>query len=300
MSTDAQEKQEDAKSQVDERRTAWHPMLVTVFEQLVPAGWKVIPELLLNRLPQRVDIVIIRLEGTPTTTVRKLHSIFDYLRKHTLIEFKGPTDDLEAIDALTLLGYACQYMAMNKVFEPDDVRLMVVADRIPPSFVKQIERLGGTFAPTNNGLWQGTLAGLSLHGIELREAYKAGQSENLLYIFCKKFLKHPGVEKPVDEEDWAMYRLLRKQVVQFWRNPETMNVRHIDIAEERLQEAIDQYIQEMPLEKRFKGATPEQLAARLTPEQLAACLTPEQRLAGLTLEQILAALPPELARKLRA
>lgn len=149
-------------------RTAWHPMLVSVFERFLPNGWRIIPELLLNRLPQRVDIVVIRLEGTATSPVRKLHSIFDYLGKHTLIEFKGPTDDLGAFDALTLLGYGCQYMAMNKVVEPNDMRLMVVADRISRPFVQQIERMAGTLVAKGNGLWQGHVAGLSLHGVELR------------------------------------------------------------------------------------------------------------------------------------
>ena len=34
-------------------------MLVTLLETFAPAGWKVIPELLLHRLPQRVDILIL-------------------------------------------------------------------------------------------------------------------------------------------------------------------------------------------------------------------------------------------------
>ena len=84
--------------------TAWHPMLVAALEAYLPSGWQLIPELLLSRLPQRVDIVILELLGTTPGVARKLLSIFNFLRPHTLIEFKGPTDDLAAEDALVLLA----------------------------------------------------------------------------------------------------------------------------------------------------------------------------------------------------
>src|SRR5215208_1605404 len=94
--------------------TAWHPMLVAVLEAYLPSGWQLIPELLLSRLPQRVDIVLLELVGTVPGVPRKLLSVFNFLRPHTLIEFKGPTDDLAAEDALVLLAYAAQYMRLKK------------------------------------------------------------------------------------------------------------------------------------------------------------------------------------------
>jgi hypothetical protein len=50
-----------------------------------------IAEFLLARQSQRVDIVVIRKVDVVQDPVKKLHSIFDYLRAHTLIEHKGPT-----------------------------------------------------------------------------------------------------------------------------------------------------------------------------------------------------------------
>jgi hypothetical protein len=70
--------------------TAWHPLLVALLEIFLPAGWLLIPELYLSRLPQRVDIVILELVGEVPGSARRLHSIFDHLRRHTLIEHKGP------------------------------------------------------------------------------------------------------------------------------------------------------------------------------------------------------------------
>src|SRR4051794_11436780 len=88
-------------------RTAWHPLLVALLERFLPKGYKLIPEMLLGRLSQRVDILVVRLEAEPGP-VEKLHSILDYLAAHTLIEHKGPTDDLAGEDVLVLLGYAYQ------------------------------------------------------------------------------------------------------------------------------------------------------------------------------------------------
>lgn len=283
--------------------TAWHPMLVKLFDQFLPGGWKLSAEFLLNRLPQRVDIVVIRLDGTPTTKARKIRSVFEHLRKHTLVEFKGPTDDLEAIDVLTLLAYACQYMAMHRIYEPDDMRLMVVADRIPPSFIQQVERMAGKFVAVGNGLWRGHIAGLSLHGVELREAHKAAPSERLLYVFSKAFLKEPAAIEPLDKDELEMYRLLSQQVVQFRRQRATMALRDVDLAEKCFEEVVEKFLQGLPPEQRLAGLTPEQVLAHYTPERLFASLTPEQRFAGLTPEQIAAALTPEaleiIARKAR-
>ena len=149
-----------------ESLTAWHPMLVMVLESFLPSGWQLIPELLLSRLPQRVDMVILELVGSAPGVAHKLLSIFDYLRPHTLIEHKGPTDDLAAEDALVLLAYGAQYMRLKKLKDPADLCLMVIADRIPPTFVDQVARLKGSFTQVGKGLWQGELAGAVLHGVE--------------------------------------------------------------------------------------------------------------------------------------
>lgn len=94
-------------------------MLVALLEYYLPAGWQLLPEFLLGRLPQRVNIVVLRLVQQAADPARRLHSIFNHLRPHTLIEHKGPTDEIEPGDALTLLGYAAQYMRLNKLSEPD-------------------------------------------------------------------------------------------------------------------------------------------------------------------------------------
>ncbi len=168
-----------------ESTTAWHPMLVALLELYLPEGFQLLPEFLLSRLPQRVDIVVIRRVHEAAGRARKIHSILDHLRAHTLIEHKGPTDDLEPGDALTLLGYAAQYMRMAKVGDPSELCLMVVCDRIPSGFVAQVERMRGSLSRMGSGLWHGEVAGLLLHGVETREACRGGITERLLYAFSR-------------------------------------------------------------------------------------------------------------------
>jgi hypothetical protein len=269
--------------------TAWHPMLVALLEFYLPGGWKLLPELLLGRLPQRVDVVVLRLVDAIAGTARKLHSVFDHLRPHTLIEHKGPTDDLEPWDALTLLAYAGQYMRLARVSDPDDVCLMVICDHIPVGFVRQIEKMGGTFEALGAGLWRGKMAGLLLRGIETRLAYRTGPSEHLLYTFSRAYLSDPEALLPLDSEEARVYTLLYQQVEQFRKQRGTMAIRDNEAAQKSYEEVIAEIVAQLPPAQRLAG---------LAPEQRLAGLAPEQRLAGLDRDHQALALPIDVLRVL--
>ena len=279
-----------------EALTAWHPMLVAALETYLPSGWQLIPELLLSRLPQRVDIVILELVGTAPGVARKLLSIFEFLRPHTLIEHKGPTDDLAGEDALVLLAYGAQYMRLKKLKDPAELCLMVVCDRIPPAFVEQVERLGGCFTKVGKGLWQGELAGAALHGVETGEASQRSPTERLLYTFSRAFLTNPRGGLPLDEETRRVYALLQNQVEQFRRIRGATAMKDYELMKMSMEELL------RPAFERMAEEEPEKLARMLPPEALAKALTLEQRLAGLTPEQLtelLEALPPEVREQIK-
>ncbi|HRI69561.1 MAG TPA: hypothetical protein PK156_35260, partial [Polyangium sp.] len=261
--------------------TPWHSLFALAVKRFAPNDRETSSEVSLSRLPLRVDILVVQRENVAPAVAYKFCSIFDHARKHTLIEYKGVTDDLEPADVFTLLAYAGLYMREHGVFDPDDICLMVVADRIPNAFVAQIERMGGEFVPVGNGLWKGHLAGLPLHGVELREAYKSGPSERLLYAFTRAFLEDHGLIKLLDSDEMRVYRLLSEHVRQLGMNRRTMDMKDLDLAAKTYEEALNDLI---------ALAKPEQCLARLTPEQRLAGLAPEQRLAGLAPEQRLAGL----------
>jgi hypothetical protein len=242
-----------------EPTTAWHPMLVALLEIYLPDGWQLFPEFLLGRLPQRVDIVVVRRIHEPLEAARKIHSILHHLRPHTLIEHKGPTDDLEPGDALTLLGYAAQYMRMNKLADPAELCLMVVCDRIPRGFVEQIRRLGGKLSSTGGGLWGGELAGMIMHGVETREAYRASPTERLLYAFSRAFLTAPaGV--PLDAEERQVYHSLYQQVEQFRRERGDMAIRDFEALQKSDEEFTAMWLARVKPEKRLQGLSSEEIA----------------------------------------
>lgn len=275
-----------------EATTAWHPLLVALLEMFLPSGWQLIPELLLSRLPQRVDIVIIERTGVAPGPVSRLHSIFDHLRAHTLIEHKGPTDDLASEDALVLLGYGAQYMRLKRLKEPSEVCLMVIADHVTPGFVQQVARLGGRFAQVGTGLWEGELAGAALHGVETKDVVHTGSSERLLYAFSRAFIDNPRGGPPLDEEGRRVYSLLRDQVEQLRRSRGSEPMKYEEMMQKSLDELLAPVIKAMPLEQRLALITPEELASILTPEQIAAAKTPEQLAEALKLAQLARALTP--------
>jgi hypothetical protein len=189
------------------------------------------------------------------------------------MEYKGVTDDLEPSDVFAMLAYACQYMILESISDLGEMCLMFVADHIPAPFVARIKKMRGSFVPIGNGLWRGKLAGLRLHGVALRDAYKAGPSERLLYLFTRAALKDPQAlarRNELDEEDLLTYDLLHQYVQQFRRDPMTMNMKDLDLADKRLEEAIKTVVSHASVEMRLEGLTPEQILAGLAPEQLQA------------------------------
>jgi hypothetical protein len=81
----------------------------------------------------RIDLVIVRRRrpGAPPAP-HLLTSVVGQLAEHTIIHFKGPTDELERDDARMLLAYALQYLVVAEIEDPGDVALRVVAPRLPP------------------------------------------------------------------------------------------------------------------------------------------------------------------------
>ncbi len=288
----------------DERvRTAWHPLLGYVIEKLAAAEIKVVCEFALNQLPQRADMLLL-CRAKQVKPARKLTTIFDYALEHTIFEFKGPTDDLSAKDVDRLIGYVGQYMSKYGLLEPGKVCVMVAADRMSEAFVERVKLFGGTFVDTGKGVWRGQLLkGVTLHGVELREAYKRAPSERMLYMFTREFLVNPGGVKLLDGEDWRLYNQLCRLIEQFKKEPRNMALKNIDLASESLQEARAEFVQSLSLDERLVGLTPEQRLIGLTPEerftgltleQVFARYTPEERVKGLTREELL-----ELAHKLQ-
>jgi hypothetical protein len=91
-------------------RTWWHPLLARLMDHLLCGGYSVQEEVLVGKLPLRVDILLVRREGGGLSEAsrRDLSVLVPLLNRYTLIEFKGPTDSVEPGDAAQLFG--CSFL----------------------------------------------------------------------------------------------------------------------------------------------------------------------------------------------
>jgi hypothetical protein len=138
--------------------TAWHPVLVALLERVLPRGfYQCISEFQLTREPLRIDVVVVwrSRPGTPPAP-RLLASVVGDLADHTLVHFKGPTDELERDDARMLLAYALQYLVVAEIEDPAPIALRVVAPRLTPRFVEGLRALGCELTTTAAGTRDGS------------------------------------------------------------------------------------------------------------------------------------------------
>ena len=79
-------------------RTLWHPLLVRLLGHSLSSAYTVHDEVLVGKMPLRVDILLVRREKgeLPESKRREVSALLPLLNRFTLLEFKGPTDSLEA------------------------------------------------------------------------------------------------------------------------------------------------------------------------------------------------------------
>jgi hypothetical protein len=273
--------------------TAWHPILVALLEHVLSGGfYQCISEYQLSREPLRIDIVVVRRSrpGTPPAP-HLLVSIVGDLADHTLVHFKGPTDELERDDARMLFAYALQYLVVAELHDPALVALRVVASRLTSRFVEALRLLGCELTTMAEGVHEGRLGVFPLRVIETVPA-NARPGEHLLYTVTPGMLADPGGVPALSGEESEVFYALQEHVEQLRHPLPKMKRRHMKDADkvvESFEKAMVSILARMPPEQRLAG---------LAPEQRLAGLAPEQRLAGLTKAQTVLALPDEMLRAL--
>jgi hypothetical protein len=273
--------------------TAWHPVLVALLEHVLPGGFfQCLSEFQLSREPLRIDVVVVRRRrpGTPPAP-RLLVSIVGDLADHTLVHFKGPTDELERDDARMLFAYALQYPVVAELEDPGLVALRVVASRLTPRFVEALKLLGCALTTTEAGVHEGRLGVFPLRVIETVPVNgRAG--EHLLYTVTPGMLADPGGVPALSGEESEVFYALSEHVEQLRHPLPGVKRRHMKDADKvvkSFEKAMASIIARMP---------PEQVLRAYAPEQRVAGLAPEQRLVGLTEAQAVLALPDAVLRGL--
>jgi len=273
-------------------RTAWHPLLILLLELLLPGElWQVIAEYALTREPRRIDAVIVRrVADASRWHPEYLHSVLDGLAEHNIVHFKGATDALERADALQLLSYAYQYMALEGLESTNDVALRVVAPTLTPRFHTQLVALGGVLAETAvRGVHEGTFNGFGLRLVETSVAWPH-PGEHLLYAVSPACINDPSRPRAFDDRERDVYYRLLQGITQLARDPKWKAImKDAALVKDATSKALLDLLAILPAEVRLAG---------LGPDERLAGLRPDERLAGLPPAQTVLALPDEILQVL--
>ena len=126
-------------------RTWWHPLLARLLDFELATAYAVRDEVLVGKLPLRVDILLIRREAGQLSEAarRDLAVLVPLLNRFTLIEFKGPTDTLEPGDLAQLVGCAFLWHSQQAERIPQaDVSLVVLAPSVNEAIRDELRCLG--------------------------------------------------------------------------------------------------------------------------------------------------------------
>lgn len=294
-------------------RTFWHPPAVTLIDVALPEQFVLHTEFSLRRLPQRIDLLIIRREAPSPASFPFLPALLSQLTEITLLEFKGGTDAVQADDPSILLGYACQYeqhwraeearrlklqrrrdkQDKRPVIEPGverslpELSMGFIAPRLTPAFLRGLASWGGGLELLRPGLHLGRLASRSLFFIETEEIWRHSREDRFFYVLTRDFLQKGLPTEDMTDEELAVYnkvehwfaRVLKEKSMMFRED----KIRQIKEENRRFREEFiaeltpEERLQGLPPEARLRGLPPEARLTDLTPEEVLRALTPAQR-----------------------
>lgn len=125
------------------QRLQWHPafgaaLRITFAEEIERKELELQEEYLLSKKPPQIDVLIIKkLRDVPIH--KTIGRIF---RKHNIVEYKAPDDNLSVNDFYKVYGYACFYQSnTNRVreIEPTEITITFVCNHYPREMMKHLK-----------------------------------------------------------------------------------------------------------------------------------------------------------------
>lgn len=299
--------QPDAPGRADrpgKTRTWWHPLLARLLDYELATAYAVRDEVLVGKLPLRVDILLIRRQAgqLPETSRRDLSVLLPLLNRFTLLEFKGPTDTLEPGDLAQLAGCAFLWHSQQAERVPQaDVSLVVLAPSVNDAVRDELLALDWQISEHGPGVHRISGGPFTMWLVETDEMAKLGQP--ILSLVSRVFLiEH---ERIIEELTRSGHGLLLcytlQQIEQFRSLGEEFVMQHADTQymtelEDELQTAV---LEAIPVAKRLRGLPAEERLRGLPAEERLRGLPAEERLRGLTAEEMADGLTEEQAARLR-
>jgi hypothetical protein len=245
---------------------------------------------------QFLDVVIVRKGNEPLP--RRPPDGFEELGPHNLISFKSFQ---EALDGWALMELVGHYVNYRKQVSPDlspedDFRLFAVCVRYPEKLANRcaLQRL-------QEGVYRIEFFDASLRLIVTNELAREEHNAMLHLFSYKEDLLRYGEQhyRPYSPQTTTFLHQLYAQYALEGIMPFTY--------EQGVQEALQDIIRGMPVEKRIEGVPVEKLLEHVPPEKRLEGVPVEKRLEGvplekrlegLSLEEILNALPPQAREEL--
>jgi hypothetical protein len=264
-------------------RTWWRPLLVRLLRYELDLAFTVTDEVLVGKMPLRVDILLVRREGGPLSEAaqRDLSALLPLLNRYTLIEFKAPPDALEQGDLAHLAG--CSYLWHSQESEAilhDDVSLIVLAPSLNSAAREEMRRLGWEASQHEAGIFRVAGPPFVTWLVESDVVGEPGQP--VLSLVSRVFLQERKriIEELTRTGHSALLHYMLQQVQQFRAAGEEFAMQHkysenlIDVEDELLTKVLEavpaeRRLRGLPLEERLRGLSPEQLVAGLSEEQAA-------------------------------
>ncbi len=273
--------QPDPSQQPGKTRTWWHPLLARLLDHELATAYTVWEEVLVGKLPLRVDILLIRREEGQLSEshLRELSVLVPLLNRFTLIEFKGPTDKLEPGDLAQLVG--CSFLWHSQQAErvvQADISLIVLAPSVNDAVRDELRCLGWPISEHEAGVHRISGGPFTMWLIETDVMAKLGQP--VLSLVSRVFLQERGriIEELTRTGHGMLLCYTLQQIEQFRSLGEEFTMQHAETqymteVEEELQTAV---LEAIPVEKRLRGLPPEERLRGLTPEEMVDGLTEDQ------------------------
>jgi len=228
---------------------------------------------LLQRQSQRVDVLLRRLRGKPDPTDQGqvLRSLWKYIRRVALLEFKSVARLFAPGELYRLVALGWHWLLRNPNRSPDDMLLVLVVPAITDVLRGEAARCLAEFTEHEPGYHLATVRGMRLVVAEL-DVIAESERDDYLRVFS-----HHAIQT--------------EEVVEWLRTytdlPEYAVLSPDEVAKN--EPLLIKLVKAMPLRVRLKD---------LAPEERLEGLSPEQRLAGLQPEEAVLALPDAVLRGL--
>ncbi|MFM7204164.1 MAG: hypothetical protein ACKO6N_25570 [Myxococcota bacterium] len=229
------------------QRSPYHSICYQFLESVLPARFRLTPEYMLYKEPQRIDLLVICQDVLlPALPDEDLPSLVSHLGKTTLLEFKGPTDILAPEDVNRLLGYACQYAVMEKTPQ-EELRLGFLASTVPAGVVSRVKQLKGELKEVSHGVWEGSLCSSPLFALETSKIWKKEQGERLWCVLSPAFLETPWLINDLTKEQVMLYYAMVERL-EIHAKEEPMALRNFEELNARLEKAKQEFMSKATLE----------------------------------------------------